>query len=172
MRTNVRRTNVRRTICLVVLLFSMVNLFGLGCSPGRPKPERGSMPPQELNDELRFRRLGRHLIVEFMDCEFSDMDLDYKILLWYAAYKSGAEVLTVETHHFTPQGDSPAGWTGFALLAESHVSVHTWPEHRYVAVDIFTCGESMDMRKTLAFLIGVFKPGRLHYVGVDRGYDD
>ena len=165
-----------RTICLALLLFGTTYLSHTSVSglQIRLKPEDGAFTLRSTSKSTSkefdspsadFKRIGRHLIVEFMECQFCEEDLDYKILLWYAAYKSGAEVLQVETHSFSPQG-----WTGFALLAESHISVHTWPEHGYVAIDIFTCGESMDMRKTLAFLIGVFRPGRLHYVGVDRGY--
>ncbi len=164
-----------RTICLALLLFGTTYLSHTSVSglQIRLKPEDGAfnLRSRSINDEEAFHRVGRHLLIEFMDCEFSHLDLDYKILLWFAAYSSGAEVLEVGTHSFSPQGVHPAGWTGYVLLAESHISVNTWPEYNYVAIDIFSCGEKMDMQKTLAFLIKLFKPGRLYYVGVDRGYD-
>jgi len=56
-----------------------------------------------------------------------------------AAELAGATLIDVRTHAFEPQGI-----TGFALLAESHISIHTWPEHRFAAVDAFTCGETTD----------------------------
>nr|MCH9714848.1 adenosylmethionine decarboxylase [Cyanobacteriota bacterium] len=53
-----------------------------------------------------------------------------------AAKRAGATLLNLITHRFEPQGV-----TGLALLAESHISIHTWPESGYAAVDVFTCGD-------------------------------
>ncbi|MFM8543765.1 MAG: adenosylmethionine decarboxylase, partial [Vulcanococcus sp.] len=53
-----------------------------------------------------------------------------------AAKRAGATLLNLITHRFDPQGV-----TGLALLAESHISIHTWPESGYAAVDVFTCGD-------------------------------
>ena len=53
-----------------------------------------------------------------------------------AAKRAGATLLNLITHRFDPQGV-----TGLALLAESHISIHTWPENGYAAVDVFTCGD-------------------------------
>jgi S-adenosylmethionine decarboxylase len=81
--------------------------------------------------------LGKHLLLELKDCDrelLNDLDR-LKALLTEAAEECGAEVLGDSFHHFTPQGVS-----GVVVIAESHLFIHTWPEHGYAAVDVFTCG--------------------------------
>ena len=65
-----------------------------------------------------------------------------------AAVDSGATVLGESFHHFSPQGVS-----GVVVIAESHLSIHTWPEYGYAAVDIFTCGTSVEPEKAAEVLI-------------------
>ncbi len=93
--------------------------------------------------------LGKHMTVEYYEC-------DAKILadaravedaFIKAANESGATVIGSGFHHFEPQGVS-----GFVVIAESHFSVHAWPEFDYAAVDIFTCGESIDFHKAVSAL--------------------
>ncbi len=84
--------------------------------------------------------LGKHMTVEYYDCDsliLADSKKMESIFL-EAAHASGATVLGANFHAFEPQGIS-----GFVIIAESHFSVHAWPEHDYAAVDIFTCGESI-----------------------------
>ncbi len=81
--------------------------------------------------------LGRHLLVELHDCDreaLNDTDLIRDVML-KAAIDCGAVVLGNQFHHFSPQGVS-----GVVVIAESHISIHTWPEYGYAAVDVFTCG--------------------------------
>lgn len=81
--------------------------------------------------------LGRHLLVELHECDravLDDLDMIREAML-KAAVDCGAEVLGDSFHRFSPQGVS-----GVVVIAESHLSVHTWPEYGYAAVDIFTCG--------------------------------
>ncbi len=88
--------------------------------------------------------LGHHVIVEFYDCDplvLVDPEKVEKACV-AAAEASGATVLDTRFTPFEPQGVS-----GFVLIAESHFSIHAWPEHDYAAVDIFTCGESIDFNK-------------------------
>ncbi len=97
----------------------------------------------ERMDEEKDFALGKHLTVEYYDCNseiLADAERMEKIFLT-AAEKSGAHILGSNFHDFTPQGVS-----GFVIIAESHFSVHAWPEHDYAAVDIFTCGESIDFQ--------------------------
>jgi S-adenosylmethionine decarboxylase len=84
--------------------------------------------------------LGRHLLLELKDCNEEALnDLDYlQKLLVAAAEESGATIVGKAFHQFSPQGV-----TGAVLIAESHILIHTWPEHNYAAVDIFTCGDSV-----------------------------
>ena len=84
---------------------------------------------------------GKHLILELKDCSRDLLDnLDFlKDMLILAASKAGSKVLGEAFHKFTPQGV-----TGVVIIAESHLSIHTWPEYGYAAVDFFTCGEEID----------------------------
>lgn len=84
--------------------------------------------------------LGRHLLLELRECNKAVLD-DLKYLenaLVSAAMEAGATVIDKSFHQFAPQGVS-----GVVLIAESHLSLHTWPEHAYAAVDIFTCGTTV-----------------------------
>jgi len=104
--------------------------------------------------------IGRHIIADFRGCSFSVLS-DVKVLreeLIKAAKTAGATVLGDVFHKF---GDR--GVTGIAIVGESHLSIHTWPEHGYVAVDIFTCGDHADPWKAYESLKKVLKP---KYVGV------
>ncbi len=94
--------------------------------------------------------LGRHLLIELQDCDREVLnDLDFlRDAMVTAAIDCGATVLGESFHHFSPQGVS-----GVVIIAESHLSVHTWPEYGYAAVDIFTCGVSVEPRKAAEVLI-------------------
>ena len=79
-------------------------------------------------------------IIEYMDCnsqKIKKVEVLEPILL-EATKKSKATIINYNFHQFQPNGVS-----GVILIAESHVSIHTWPEHNYAAVDIFTCGNQM-----------------------------
>ena len=90
--------------------------------------------------------LGRHMTVEFYDCDpaiLVDPEQVKKAFL-KAAKESGATVLDYSFHAFEPQGVS-----GMVIIAESHFSVHAWPEHDYAAVDLFSCSETIDLKKAI-----------------------
>lgn len=94
--------------------------------------------------------LGRHMLLELRECNKAVLD-DLKYLenaLVSAAIESGATVLDKSFHQFAPQGVS-----GVVLIAESHLSLHTWPEHAYAAVDIFTCGTTVKIEVAADSLI-------------------
>ena len=82
--------------------------------------------------------LGTHLLLELRDCDPLLLDdlAHIRCQLRYAADAVGAQVVGESFHRFTPQGV-----TGILSIAESHISIHTWPELAYAAADIFTCGE-------------------------------
>ena len=85
--------------------------------------------------------LGRQILVEFYDCDeaiFADEAAIRRHVI-DAVAASGATIVTDTFHHF-----SPFGVSGVVVIAESHVAIHTWPEYRYAAVDIFTCGETIN----------------------------
>jgi S-adenosylmethionine decarboxylase proenzyme len=94
------------------------------------------------------RSLGRHLIAELYSCR-SDLIDDEAIVrrhMLEAARRIGATVVGEVFHRFSPHGVS-----GTVVIEESHLSIHTWPEHRYVAVDLFTCG-GLDPRPGFLYL--------------------
>jgi spermidine synthase len=85
--------------------------------------------------------LGRHVLVEFFECS-SDILNDVASIeknMVNAATEAGATIINSTFHHF-----SPFGVSGVVVIQESHLAVHTWPEYRYAAVDLFTCGEPVD----------------------------
>lgn len=86
-------------------------------------------------------KLGKHYLVEYYSCDPLILDDQSSIqgILLDAALKCGATVLEYSFHKFSPQGVS-----GVVVIAESHISIHTWPEYGYAAVDIFTCGTRVD----------------------------
>ncbi len=80
---------------------------------------------------------GTHLIIEVVDGEGLDDEERIRQAFLDSIRASGATLLHIHTHKFTPQGVS-----GVAVLAESHISVHTWPEVGYGAFDVFMCGDA------------------------------
>ncbi|HEV8290072.1 MAG TPA: adenosylmethionine decarboxylase [Candidatus Norongarragalinales archaeon] len=109
--------------------------------------------------------LGKHLIVEFFGCPYTALDDEKGILsnITSASRAAGLTVITARTHKF-----SPHGVTGFVLLSESHLSIHTWPEFGYAAVDIFTCGNA-DPHKAIPMLNEFLKPTRHDVRELSRG---
>lgn len=85
--------------------------------------------------------LGRQILVEFYDCNSSLLNsVDFvENTLLEGTRMSGATIISHSFHKFSPHGVS-----GTVVIAESHVAIHTWPEYNYAAVDIFTCGETID----------------------------
>ena len=92
---------------------------------------------------------GRHLILDLYDCDAEALD-NYDLLeewLEAALLMSKATILRIFGEKFEPQGV-----TLLALLAESHASIHTWPEMRYAAIDLYTCGDTTNTHKAAEFL--------------------
>lgn len=85
--------------------------------------------------------LGKQILVEYYDCENSRInDVSFiESALLKATKASRATIISHNFHKFSPYGVS-----GVVVIAESHVAIHTWPEYNYAAVDIFTCGDTID----------------------------
>ena len=112
------------------------------------------------------KALGKHLLLELNDCDpklLNDISFIREIML-AAANESGATVLGESFHQFSPQGVS-----GVILIAESHLSVHTWPEHGYAGADIFTCGTRVKPEKAAEVIIAKLKPGTHSVILMNRG---
>jgi len=110
--------------------------------------------------------LGRHLLLELFDCDADAINhLDaVKGALIEAAKRAQATIVDVVFHEFNPFGIS-----GVVVIAESHLSIHTWPEYRYAAVDIFSCGETLQPEVAANYLIEQFGAERASVVEMQRG---
>ena len=110
--------------------------------------------------------LGRHFLLELKDCDremLNDLEA-LKESLNSAATECGAEVLGDSFHRFSPQGVS-----GVVVIAESHLFVHTWPEHGYAAIDIFTCGTRVQPEIAVKSLIGKLRSKNHVVIEMQRG---
>lgn len=109
---------------------------------------------------------GTHLLVDLFGCDGLDDPARVEGALLAAIAAAGATLLDLKLHHF----GSGQGVTGVALLAESHISIHSWPEHRYAAVDIFLCGVRHDLDAALAALREALLPERIEQQRIRRGF--
>jgi S-adenosylmethionine decarboxylase len=109
---------------------------------------------------------GRHLIADLHGCERLNDIGAIESLLRDAAHAAGASVLEIRLHSF----GSGQGVTGVAILAESHISIHTWPEHSYAALDFFLCGARHDLDAALAIIVAVLRPRKVRQHDFARGY--
>jgi S-adenosylmethionine decarboxylase proenzyme len=116
--------------------------------------------------DSRKRGLGRCLIVELYGCEEGVLDSLSGIeeAMVDAADVAGANIIKTVFHKFSPYGVS-----GIVVIAESHLAIHTWPEHGYAAVDIFTCGETVDPWKAYDRLVSALKPRNTNVIEISRG---
>lgn len=107
--------------------------------------------------------LGRHVLCEFSGAENLD-DADVaEAALREAVAAGGARLIDIKVHRFSPQGISAV-----AVIAESHLAVHTWPEHDFATVDVFTCGDA-DADRMLETMTAVYRPKRVLRREVDCG---
>lgn len=110
--------------------------------------------------------LGRQILVEFYDCDRDVLNQTETIResLLEGVRRSGATIVSDSFHTFSPHGVS-----GVVVIAESHVTIHTWPEHGYAAVDIFTCGETIDPWVIQKYLERQFLAGNVSSMELKRG---
>lgn len=109
---------------------------------------------------------GIHCIAELYDCPRGLLDDEAFVTnaLRDAVVSGFATLLGEVSHRFSPQGV-----TALALIAESHVAIHTWPEYGYVAADAFTCGDRAKAEKACEHLVRAFQAGRHTLRRIDRG---
>lgn len=110
--------------------------------------------------------LGTHEIIEYYQCSSGKLkDKGYiGRKLQRIASDCGATVLGGDFHKF----DGGEGVTGVLMLAESHISIHTWPEHRYAAVDVFMCGDA-DPGKAVIPIKEAFESDKMETESLERG---
>ena len=121
-------------------------------------------PPKANDDEYKDHFItrngltyaGSHLIIDLWEAEGLDDRNRIEQALIDAVKEAGATLLHIHLHTFTDGG----GVSGVAVLAESHISVHTWPEKGYAAFDVFMCGDA-EPRNALGVFKRAFNPGRI-----------
>ena len=115
---------------------------------------------------MRESRLGKQVIVDFYDCDSAVLDdvEGLKCALVESAIVANSTVVNSIFHHYSPYGVS-----GVVVIVESDITIHTWPEYGYAAIDIFTCGEEMDPWKAYEHLKKHLGAGRSEAREVTRG---
>lgn len=110
--------------------------------------------------------LGRHILVEFLGCSAEILNDVPKIesSMIHAAKEAGATIINSNFHHF-----SPFGVSGVVVIQESHLAIHTWPEYRYAAVDLFTCGNSVEPWISFDLLKKAFEAEHGSAIEINRG---
>ena len=114
----------------------------------------------------RVHALGTHLLVELKDCQneqLNDVSFIRQAML-DAALEAKATIVDDRFHEF-----SPFGVSGVVVIAESHLTIHTWPEYRYAAVDIFTCGDTLKPEVAALYLAKAFHSNNPSIHEVKRG---
>lgn len=107
---------------------------------------------------------GIHLIIELWNARYLTDPSRIRRILMQAVETCGATLLSVDLHVFSPNG----GVSGVAVLQESHVSIHTWPEYEYAAIDIFVCG-TINPRMALDVFKAEFSPESIQVKEIKRG---
>ena len=112
------------------------------------------------------KTLGLHIIADLYGVDFEKIDHveDVKVLLEEAVKYANLSKLSSHFHQFNPHGA-----TGVILLEESHISIHTWPEHGYAAIDVYTCGGKEKTFKAMEYIIKTLKPKRVDEKIAERG---
>jgi S-adenosylmethionine decarboxylase len=110
------------------------------------------------------KAIGRHIILELWGCQNLDSVETAERALRDMVVALDVNLLDLKVYPF-----SPVGVTGMAIVSESHLVIHTWPEYGYAAVDLFTCGEPRDPQNALAVLREHFHPERIGVMEINRG---
>lgn len=115
------------------------------------------------------KALGRHLLLELFECNAAALGnlAVVKTSVLEAATRAHATIVNQVFHQFSPYGVS-----GVVVIAESHVAIHTWPEYRFAAVDIFSCGDVLQPQLAADYLAQCLGAGRTSVVELDRGLVD
>lgn len=108
--------------------------------------------------------VGTHLVLELWGCSNLNSHEVVERALRDVVEAIDVTLLDLKIYPFSPQGI-----TGAAIVAESHIIIHTWPEHGYAAIDIFTCGQERDLERAVEALREHFLPERIQAMNMVRG---
>ncbi|MFD2116495.1 adenosylmethionine decarboxylase [Paenibacillus yanchengensis] len=115
---------------------------------------------------MEYSTFGRHVAVDAWGVDFELLNSAQFLQshMVEAAEACGATVLSVQAQQFEPQGA-----TVLVLLSESHISIHTYPEKGFAALDCYTCGETVDPQLAIDYMLSVLKPETTHAKKLIRG---
>src|ERR1043165_4815846 len=113
------------------------------------------------------KAIGRHIILEMWGCQNLNSVDTAELALREMVQALDVNLLDLKVYPF-----SPVGVTGMAIVSESHLVIHTWPEYGYAAVDVFTCGAPRDPQDAIAVLRHYFQPERIGVMEINRGQVD
>jgi len=115
---------------------------------------------------VEYSTFGRHVAVDTWGIQFEKLnDPDWlQAQMVEAAEASGATVLSVQARQFEPQGA-----TVLVMLSESHLSIHTYPERGFAAIDCYTCGQTVDPQVAIDHLVAVLQPAQTYAKKLVRG---
>ncbi len=110
--------------------------------------------------------VGRQVVLDLYGCATEHLDdVDWVCAtMLEAARVADATIIESVFHKFSPWGIS-----GVVVIAESHLAIHIWPEHRYAAVDVFTCGDTMRLDRATAYLAQAFGTREAQTHSIERG---
>ncbi|ACV59220.1 MULTISPECIES: adenosylmethionine decarboxylase [Alicyclobacillus] len=110
--------------------------------------------------------MGRHVIAELWECDPERLNDVHGIerAMVTAALEAGAEVREVAFHKFAPQGVS-----GVVIISESHLTIHSFPEHGYASIDVYTCGDRIDPNVACDYITKYLGAKRLEAIELPRG---
>ena len=119
----------------------------------------------EILNTISSENIGRHCILELYECDKAKINDEafIRTTITSSAKVAGATLINLVTHSFKPQGV-----TGLALLAESHISIHTWPEIGYAAIDVFTCGNHTMPDKACKLFFKDFLAKNFSFKNIER----
>jgi S-adenosylmethionine decarboxylase len=113
---------------------------------------------------VEINALGRQLVIDAWGCRELNDERSVRSFLEESVKACKARLLSIDTHRFSPQGIS-----GVAVIAESHISIHTWPEYGYAAIDVFTCGKDVEPYNAIEVIKKFFSPERMTVNEIKRG---
>ncbi len=121
---------------------------------------------QHAYESIARPALGAQWLLDLFDCDAAVLDdaPTLEALVAETAKQARLTLLQVATHRYEPQGITVIG-----LVAESHISIHTWPEHKFVSVDLFTCGSDAGYHEVCDALTRHFKAGHHSLMVLKRG---